>query len=128
MNELSPATRYWPHVMKRIARVVGEAATLRLVAHCGGLDRSWVPVHPRPDHPWAQVLGFEALRALSEAMGGERVYVPRGTFRNLKKAQIIDLMDQGLSARAVALELGCTERWVQVVRAEIAATDQGGLF
>ena len=66
----------------------------------------------------------QQLRALT--MGGQEISIPRGTYRNLKKAVI--MAASGVSRREIAAEAGCSMRYVSKVRNEISCDDQADLF
>lgn len=110
-----------------IAEVVGPAAALRLAEAYGGQDGCYVPYTPHPDHPWASVLGPAAWTALCARWGGGRINIPRNAMAKSAKARMASLKAQGLSHRAMARELACTERYVRLVM-NAGDDRQGDLF
>lgn len=115
-------TRTWPQGLAQIARVVGPRKAIVLADALGGV-KTYIPKHPGADHPISHLIGHDAARALAEIYGGFEVVIPRGVYRDLKKAAI---MDAAGSRRQVALALGVTERYVRkVANATKAAEDDG---
>lgn len=118
----------WPMGLKKLAEVIGPKPTLDFVSHFGGLDKLHVPVDPDITHPWAQAIGIDNLRLLSEALGGERISIPRGAFLSMKKIAIMDLAERNWSPKAIAREVECTERYVQKVLQVPEEDNQQNLF
>jgi len=108
----------WPRGMQEISDAIGPEATLKLVAHLGGVAKQYIPMTARADHPLVAVIGFEPLQSLCRKFGGGHIEIPRGTFRQNKKAQI---MESDGSARDTALKVECSERYVRRVRSAVAA-------
>lgn len=98
--------------LRRVAEVIGAAATVRLAERFGGVQ-TYIPQAPGADHPWAPVIGLDAVRALAEHWPGTHLEIPRGAFGKLKKAEVLRLLEQGLSKRQAALQSGCTDRYVR---------------
>lgn len=113
--------RTWPIGLRRLAEIIGPAAAVRLAEIYGGTDSNHVPKKARRDHPWVQVIGLDKMELLCKAIGPSKIDIPRGTFRDLKKARIIG--SDG-SSREIALRIGCTERYVRMVRADAAPDEQ----
>jgi len=101
--------------LQEIADVIGEVPALRLAEVYGGQERCYVPRTPSPRHRWAQVLGWEAWRALCEHYGGERINVPRNALARSKKVRIVELSRSDVSHAEIASLVGCTERYVRSV-------------
>jgi hypothetical protein len=97
--------------MQEVAGLIGHAATERLAAAFGGTE-VYVPKTRRlsEEHPLARTIGLVAARRLAGRYSGNRLHVP---IMALTKKHLI--MASSGSNRAVALELGCTERWVSHV-------------
>jgi hypothetical protein len=112
-----PTLDTWPDALRRIAEVIGPELALRLAEHDGGLDKVYVPRSPKPSHPWAELLGADALGKLARAFGGERIDIPRGTHIALRKRRIIELATSGMSRRQIARAVGVGERYVRKVLA-----------
>jgi hypothetical protein len=115
--------------LDEIAEVVGAAAAIRLAeSPYGGQEGCCVPHTPRPDHPWADILGMDAFQRLCRAMGGSRITIPRNALARSVKARMGALKAQGLSHRAIARQLTCTERYVRMVMNAGSDPRQGQLF
>jgi len=114
--------------LQEIADVIGEVPALRLAEVYGGQERCYVPRTPSPTHRWAQVVGWEAWRALCEHFGGERIDIPRNAFARSKKIRIVELAQRGVSHAEIASLVGCTERWVRSVVNAGAEEGQPELF
>lgn len=112
--------RALPVMLQVIAKRVGLAAAQTLANTVGGVE-TYIPKNPSAEHPLAALIGLDKLNALSVAFGGRSIIVPRGAQRNLKVA----LADMAGSSREAALAIGCTQRYVKEVRAEIRAA--GGI-
>lgn len=99
---------------------------MRLAEVYGGTDSNYIPKRARRDHPFVQIIGLDKMELLCREFGPGKIDIPRGTFRDLKKAQI---METDGSSREVALGIGCTERYVRMVRNTVEpAAGQPSLF
>lgn len=125
-----PSLDTWPDLLRRFAEVIGPEATMRFVAYYGGLERIRVPKVARADHTAATLIGLEAWSRICQVWGGETIDVPRGHFVRLRKAEIIDLGEQGLHHREIARRTGTTQRYVRSVLGRRTAVDprQTSLF
>ncbi|WP_413206736.1 hypothetical protein [Rhodospirillum sp. A1_3_36] len=119
--------RTLPIGLVRIAEVIGEDKAELLGRAIGGVE-TYIPVRAEADHPLAQVVGFADMEKLCAAFGAQRLDIPRGVYSRMVKAAIHQ--NPGLSNRQAALQLGCTERYVSMVRNAGKARDdrQGDLF
>lgn len=111
----SPQYATWPNVLATLAELIGPEATLKLADEQGGLDRIPIAKSVRPDHPWVAIVGLDAYTKIVEHFGGEKINLPRGKFLHLKKLQIIELAEMGLSGRQIALRTKTTERYVRTI-------------
>jgi hypothetical protein len=95
-----------PAELSRIASLIGEAATLRLIEEHGG-TRIYVPAKPHQGHPLALTIGLDAARALASDWGGIWLKVPlcRHWRARVYRAR-------GESYRAIAKRLGMDESGV----------------
>lgn len=102
--------------------LLGKDAAKLLCSHYGGV-RFYIPTvnTVATNHPFAMLLGMRAMRALASAYGGNRITVPNGR-NEPKKSEILDMLEQGKGARATALALGVTERWVSAVAQQHAVS------
>ena len=105
---------YWPQGLQELAGIIGAEAALILAREAGGL-KQYVPARAKPSHPWARLIGLPALEALCAARGGEQIEIPRGAHLDPLRPQILAMARQGLSRRAIARRLGCTERYARLV-------------
>ena len=103
--------------LRQIADLIGPKATLALCRNLGGLTY-YIPKTAKDNHPFAAVVGKDALDKLCQSYGGERLDLPRGE-NAYKRAMVAGLLKQGgLSVREIAKQVGCTERFVSMVRNE----------
>lgn len=105
----------WPEILRRFAELIGDTATMAIARHSGGVERFHIPKHARPGHPWAELIGLEEFEKLCRAFGGEKLDIPRGHFIRLRKREIIELHERGLSHRQIALRTESTQRYVRSV-------------
>lgn len=98
--------------LRQVAEAIGAAAAVRLAERFGGVQ-TYIPKLPGAGHAFAPVIGVEAVRRLAEIWGGSHLELPRGCFGRLKKAEVLRLLEDGLSKRQAALKAGCTDRYVR---------------
>ncbi|MGJ7527121.1 Mor transcription activator family protein [Variovorax sp. GB1P17] len=114
-----------PPRLREFVRLIGLPATLRLIERYGGL-RIYIPAHPAPDHPFAGLIGFDKLRALSAEYAidgtGLRFVLPKAqrAFDAIRNEQIRTDFSCGKSVRALAAEHHLVERQVARIVADIA--------
>lgn len=82
----------------------------------GGVDIH-IPKMVTPQSPLARYVGYTALRALASVYGGTNIIVPNHRKDEPKKHQVLLMLDAGMGARDIALELALTERYVRYVAA-----------
>lgn len=104
-----------------IAEIIGDTATLALVAARGG-RRVYIPKAPKPTHELTQFVGMEAARRLARVFGGLEPAIP---LHYTPDARVIGLIADGHSAAQVAEILGRSERFVFSVKAR--ARERGEL-
>jgi hypothetical protein len=87
----------------KLADLIGEDATLRLVEHFGG-TRLPIPKGTTGHSQLHELIGQEATRKLTDAYGGTYIKVPLAKFW---RAQLY--RERGLSYGQIATKLGCSE-------------------
>lgn len=119
-----------PRVLQEFVRLIGLPATMLLVEKFGGL-RIYIPLHPTPEHHFAQLIGFDNLQRLSAEYGREDHF-------ELPKAEraLVELRNAKMRAehasksiRQLAGEYGLTERHVtRIIGDDSSNDDQAELF
>lgn len=107
-----------PPLLQEFERLVGLQATMALVRRWGGL-RVYFPTPERvtEDHPYAAVIGVEALLKLAEEYGGlPHFQLPKAerALQAVRNARIAAEYATCKTAREIGAEYGLTEG--QVVR------------
>ncbi len=90
-----------------LVEILGHEATEKLIAQFGG-RRVYIPVRLPANSPLADHLGHDAGTLLCAHFGGDCLQVPVNSLQR----QLQRLGADGLSARAIAERLQCSERWV----------------
>lgn len=103
--------------MVELEMLIGKEAAQVLCRHAGGVSHR-CPVHPHTDTLFARLIGAPALKKLCQAYGGEMIVLPNGQ-HTTKKMDIVARLEQGKSCRQIAMELGLTERWVEIVAKDL---------
>lgn len=104
-------------VLAAFAREIGEEAAIKLSVHYGG-RQCYVPRRPHADSDLVRLIGMEATKKLGKRYGGISHTIP---LRAGKRARVIEMLRQGLTRRDIAEVMGCTERHVYYVQAELLA-------
>lgn len=115
----------WPDVLRTLAGLIGPEATLHLADKLGGLRDTYIPKDGDRPHPWREVIGDEAWRRIVGHYGGQRVHLSRGARINLKKKEVLELSDQGMSWTQIAMKLRVTERYVRRILQSIGKANPG---
>lgn len=102
-------------MLRDLAELVGPELALQLAAERGGQIRTYIPRATTTSHPWRAILGDDAWQRVVTAYGGERIDLPRGSYLELRKTQIIELAQAGVARREIARRVHVTERWVHYV-------------
>ena len=114
--------------MLEIAETIGFDAAVVLMDNFGGIGSFYIPRVALERHKIARLIGFENYKKLCKNFGGQRLFIPRGAYRRLKKSLIIEA-DRNISNRQLCRILGVTERYVLKVKAELKDDKkQGELF
>lgn len=120
------AQQDWPDLLKELAELLGSDVALRLAAECGGLDRVPIPRKPNDDkHLWRRVLTAEQFALVVKAYGGQYLSLPRGVYLVLSKRRILELHEQGVNNRQIALQVRCSERHVRRTLESVGAKSVG---
>lgn len=112
---------FYGETTRLLLDALGDKAEAFMTAF-GGSDGRMVPRSVIPDHPFVSVIGLETMRALVDALAGERIYIPtvkRATSRKFVIAQAI--MRNDVSRSEMARRAGVTERYVRMVAREMEA-------
>ncbi|MBF0335018.1 MAG: hypothetical protein HQL40_15445 [Alphaproteobacteria bacterium] len=97
--------------LREIADVIGAPEARKLADHFGGV-RWKIPKTARATHRFVPVIGIDAMTKLCAEFGGVDISITKPPADTLKHKI---LRTEG-SVREVALKLGCTDRYVQMVR------------
>jgi Mor family transcriptional regulator len=119
-----------PKVLQDFVRLIGLHATMLLVERFGGL-RIYIPLNPKPDHHFAQLIGIDNLVKLSKVYGREDHFeLPKAERALLAIRNAKMKADYGpKSVRQLAAEHQLTERQVtRIVGATARNDDQSELF
>jgi hypothetical protein len=129
-----------PPRLAEIAELIGVPKTLKLVEARGG-TRIYVPGTITSSHWLARLIGLAAARALSDHVAdrsrggrdvGDYLDIDRGAaaLRALRDRRIIAAHANGVSATALALDYGMTERmiWYILAGSDNMADNQSDLF
>lgn len=122
------AVQLLPKRLREFVRLVGLAATLKLVERFGG-TRLYVPARPHADHPLAALIGLDKLEALSGVYAAEDHFdIPKAerSLRHLRDQQI-RAEYATKSAGQLAREHGLTERQIFNIVGG-SEPDMGSLF
>lgn len=123
------AAELLPPRLQEFVRLIGLPATMLLVERFGGL-RIYIPANPTQDHPFAELIGYENLAALSSEYGidgtGLRFELPRAmrALNAVRNARIRSDFLGGKSVRALASANRLTERHVTRIVADIEQKDE----
>ncbi|CAI8971310.1 Mor transcription activator family protein [Methylocaldum szegediense] len=107
-----------PGVLQEIASLIGPENAMKIAQTYGGV-RLYVPKRMKPDHPLAELVGFENACALSTALGGlAHLYIPQSHVLILeaRKRAILNDRSQGMSIRELALKYRLAERHIHTIQ------------
>ncbi len=108
-----------PPKLQEFVRLIGVAATLKMVEKYGGL-RIYIPVKATPDHEFAKLIGVENLAKLGKVFGLEDHFqLPKAqaALRALRDTKIATEYGPK-SVRTLAAEYRLTERGVWAILAK----------
>lgn len=119
--------RYWPQILQRIAREIGEDAALRLAGELGG-QKINVP-RVASGSALARDHGLALAEILVETYGGGTAYIPNLGLQLAAERRHFILTNPQLSANAIAAKLRISSRWVEKVRESARGDErQASLF
>jgi Mor family transcriptional regulator len=125
------STELLPKVLQDFVRLIGLHATMLLVERFGGL-RIYIPLNPKPDHHFAQLIGMDNLLKLSQVYGREDHFeLPKAERALLALRNAKMKAEYGpKSVRELAAEHHLTERQVTRIVGSLDAKndDQNELF
>lgn len=123
------ATELLSPKLQELVCLIGLPATMRLVERFGGL-RIYIPANPAPEHPFAEVIGYDNLVKLGQAIGvggqGERFLLPKAmrALHAIRNARIRGDYQAGKSTRTLAIEHHLTERHIERIVSGVRLTDE----
>jgi len=101
--------------------LIGPECAAWLLARFGGLSL-YVPKRPGAGQAIMDVVGAVAFEVLQAEFGGMNVSLPGKDKAPTLKAQIIPLIESGLSHNEIAERLGCSWRHVAYVKQDMGLT------
>lgn len=105
-----------PGHLGEMARRGHGGAALKLLQEWGGTKR-YIPAHPRPGSPLVEIVGMEAAQVLADLCGSTDYDIPsRAWLGGLGATQKAAILRAEGGTREVAEALGCSERYVRMVR------------
>jgi hypothetical protein len=107
--------------VRQIAKVIGDEAAHKLARDFGG-TRLYVPSDPCESHPLTLSVGREDALAIAAKFAGEELVIPMYKSRARRRYErdlIVKLRQRHRSFAAIARQVGCSERHVYKVLAEI---------
>ncbi len=117
-----------PLLLRELSKLIGLPDSLKLASAFPGVP-VYVPARPHPDHPIAQIIGFDSLQKLSDIYGQEYLRMPNITVRKLKHQLVQELRARNVSTRQIALQTGfCQRRIEQLNQGRKTQDNQADLF
>lgn len=115
-----------PPLLRDFERLIGLQATMALVQRWGGL-RVYFPTPERvtPDHPYAKVIGMEALLKLAREYGRlPHFQLPKAerALQSVRNSRIAAAYATNKTAREIAADYGLTEGQVVRIVATLGVT------
>lgn len=121
---------YLPQLLQDLADIIGLDAALKLVKAFPGVS-IYIPAHPHPDHFIAEIIGFDALCALSKVYTQETLRLPKldAAERQIKHQVVAEMLDRNCSTRTVALATGYSARRIEQLRSsQLGSSPQSDFF
>jgi len=100
--------------------LIGPEAAAWLVSQFGG-QALYIPKRLGAGQAIEAVVGAVAFKALKAEYGGLNVNLP-GKPKQVLKDQIAPMIEQGLSHNEIAQQLGCSWRYVAMIKADMGLT------
>lgn len=99
--------------------LIGPTASALLLAKFGGLSL-YIPKRPGTGQAIEAVVGAVAFEVLQAEYGSMNVNLPGKAKAPTLKSQIVPLLEAGLSLNETAQQLGCSWRYVAMVKADMS--------
>ncbi|MGB1238552.1 MAG: hypothetical protein ACPG4U_10105 [Pseudomonadales bacterium] len=118
-----------PQGLQELCQVIGLKATLNLAKAYPGVTL-YIPAVPVQGHAIANVVGLDAFQKLVHVYQQETLRIPKldAAIRQVKHKAVINLKQHGESNRNIALELGYTQRYVEMLVSAQRAESQIDMF
>ena len=100
--------------------LIGPECAAWLLARFGGLSL-YIPQRKGAGQAIMDVVGAVAFEVLQAEFGGLNVNLP-GKPKQVLKDRIAPMIEQGLSHNEIAQQLGCSWRYVAMVKADLGLT------
>lgn len=102
---------------QEMQRLLGEAATAKLVEKYGGGSRVYIPLKVEHNHPLAELLGLEAAQFLGDEYGGLSIEIPRNVAlqREQRNRLIFADWQAGMNKAEIALKHKLTTRYIRKI-------------
>lgn len=121
--EEQPDISLFPGMLGELARAGFVDEAIKLAATWGGSKR-YIPANPKNYSRLSKVIGIDAAEVLAEPYGGRPHDIPVLYFKGKKKLALkyLDHLNATDAARAV----GCTARYVRMVRSVGSISESAG--
>ena len=115
-----------------LSELIGKAVALLLCEEYGGETlyiRKSIAIGDATLRPWHEIIGQSACERLNARLGGKRVYIPMAPAEMLadRNAAILQRLQQGESASAVARDINLSLRSINMIRARCESQSTGGI-
>ena len=109
--------------LPELTGILGKDMAKTLCVVRGGVEL-YIPKAASATHDLARIVGMHGMVVLCAEFGGQTITVPNGKHPEPQKQAIVKRLEIGHSQRKIALELGVTERWVQMVASAVQGNTQ----
>lgn len=100
-----------------IEETLGERISQKLLHHFRGVS-VWFPLKLSDAHQLVTSLGREDAEAACEVLRGNTITIPTRRPRKNLRSDVIRIFSEGGNSRAIARQLGITQRYVERILAE----------